>query len=148
MSLKRHLSLVPLSHDHHHGLVAARRLVSGRSAYPDVASPSDSVSLLWERELREHFRQEEEYLFGLNLPATLAPLIERALREHKAMRDLALKAATEEVDCEAFGQLLEGHIRFEERELFPALQESLSEVVLASVGREILGARKDDGDGL
>ncbi len=145
MSLKRHASLVPLSHDHHHGLVAARRLVGGRSAYDDVVSPSESVGVLWDRELREHFRQEEEYLFGLPLPAPVILLIERAVSEHRTMRTIAATATEGAVDPVAFGHILEGHIRVEERELFPALQECLSPEELDRVGGRILGAREESG---
>ena len=41
--LKRHPSLIPLSHDHHHGLVLAERLVRGRAANPKSDWPESAV---------------------------------------------------------------------------------------------------------
>ncbi len=42
--MKRHHSLIPLSHDHHSGLVLAQRLILGRSAAPrSVVFVDDSI---------------------------------------------------------------------------------------------------------
>ena len=58
--MKRHPALVPLSHDHHHGLVQARRL--RRAA--DEADPERRLATAGEfvgffaREGSEHFRED------------------------------------------------------------------------------------------
>ena len=67
MSAKRHPSLIPLSHDHHHGLVLAFRL---REGLPPNRKPADNPQEQAEDAVRffrdnlvAHFRAEEEALF-------------------------------------------------------------------------------------
>jgi hypothetical protein len=135
---RRHPALVPLSHDHHHGLVAARRLRGGEPARGDVPDICVSLRLLWEEELREHFRREEELLApALAGIGELAGMIERMVGEHRLMLEMV-----ERCDAGALGELLEAHIRFEERELFPLIQRELSPEQLDALGVE-LGATGD-----
>jgi hypothetical protein len=64
--MKRHPALVPLSRDHHHALVIARRL---RQATEQTADDAARAFLAhWHDEERHHFRLEEEVL----LPAYAA----------------------------------------------------------------------------
>lgn len=135
----RHRSLVPLSHDHHLGLVAAQRLKRGDPAYRDMTIEA-SIDELWRTELAEHFEQEETYLFSLELSGACRAMVDRALDEHARMRALIANVARgERVDETAreLGALLEKHIRFEERELFEALQEEVGEERMEEVGRAI-----------
>lgn len=145
---KRHPALVPLSHDHHEGLIAAQRLKRAAPAYRDCDDATASIILLWERELEFHFRQEEEHLFGLETGDDLAALIRRALDEHAEMRtmvDECRAGAADEELIRRLGSMLERHIRFEERELFPALQEHLSGEALERIGAAILEERRSGG---
>jgi len=77
---------------------------------------------------------EEEEL----LPALTArgrrDLVDRTLAEHEALRGhLAAAQAGEPGRLEAFGLLLEAHVRFEEGELFPACEALVGDEVLARV---------------
>lgn len=143
-SLQRHPALIPLSHDHHHGLVAAHRLKRGESAYKDIPDAAASIVELWDRELREHFQQEEAFLFP-RIAGDLAVMVERAEREHGAMRDMVARCCVGPVGDEeirTFGALLESHIRFEEREMFPVVQRILGEQELAEIEGEIAARRR------
>jgi hypothetical protein len=84
-------ALIPLSHDHHHGLVQARRL--RRAAEHGAAERRDAAAAFLQffaRDTREHFRDEEEQLFpllaGADEPAT--ELLTRALLEHQRLHAL------------------------------------------------------------
>ena len=84
--MKRHPALAPLSRDHHHALVIARRL---RRAGPEQAADAAAAFLEhWEAEERLHFRLEEEVL----LPAYAAygdldhPAVVRTLLDHVLIR--------------------------------------------------------------
>jgi iron-sulfur cluster repair protein YtfE (RIC family) len=143
--LKRHPALVPLSHDHHQGLMVAQRLKRGDTAYRSVATIRESMKLLWSEELEQHFRQEEEVLFIVpGYPEEVQTMIDRALEDHRRMRELIEQS----IDADAgekgreLGLLLEAHIRFEERELFPMIQEVLGEEKLRELeGKMVANAK-------
>ena len=67
--MKRHAGLVPLSRDHHHGLVMAQRLILGRSTNPRADWPDDRAQQaarlidFFETDLRAHFEAEEAHVF-------------------------------------------------------------------------------------
>ena len=58
--MKRHLALVPLSREHHNGLVIAQRLILGRSTNPRSPWPSavqgqaERLRLFFHKELQPH----------------------------------------------------------------------------------------------
>jgi hemerythrin-like domain-containing protein len=131
--VKRHPGLISLSHDHHHGLVAARRL---RHA-ADLPAPVERVAAVREfvagfsRDTLQHFHEEEQGAFPL-LARHVGPdhrLLVRALEDHVELQALTAKLARD-VDsgradaslmCST-GERLEMHIRLEERKLFPLLE--------------------------
>jgi len=59
------------------------------------------------------------------LPAASAALAERTLAEHRRLRVLveALHRRCDAGTLRDFGDCLVSHVRFEERELFPAIEE-------------------------
>lgn len=130
--MRRHPSLVPLSEDHHHELVQARRLLAAAEAgdaEARLAAADAWVRTFFETTVR-HFRREEEELFPLYARhAGPTPLLERILAEHMELHGLAralrTAVAAGEVDAErllALGTLLREHVRLEERELFEEIQ--------------------------
>ena len=127
--MKRVPALVPLSHDHHDGLMRAfrlrRALESGRRALQDQVA---LLGAFLESSLIPHFRAEEEVLFPRvrALLADDAPLDAR-IAEHREIesriRLLALsRGPYAPEDVEALADLLERHIRAEERQLFQECQ--------------------------
>jgi quercetin dioxygenase-like cupin family protein len=117
--MKRHPALVPLSHDHQHGLVQARRLQQG---------DTDGFAEFFQRDLARHFRQEEETVFPLLAEAGVEPPeLARALLDHQRIR-----AGVARPDA-ALGELLAEHIRLEERVLFETIQRVVPEERLAAL---------------
>ncbi len=143
---RRHQALVPLSHDHHQGLVAAQRLKRGEPAYRSSSEPCGSILELWEKDLAFHFHQEETLLFVHAGGESILPvLVRRALDEHDAFREMVEACRAGRCDSalvRRFGALLESHIRFEERELFPAFQQWLAAPDIEAIGTEIRGERE------
>jgi tellurite methyltransferase len=134
--VKRHPSLASLSRDHHHALILARdarRLPQERSE--DRSAFIVELRLRFDAELAPHFAIEERELVGRSVARgePLASLATRVVADHDALR--AIVASLEPLlltsQCEAFGARLEEHVRFEEREWFPALEEHLGSDVLA-----------------
>ena len=119
--MKRDPRLRALSVDHHHALVIARR------------APAQDASWLrevFEAQLAPHFAVEEELLLPALERAGAAALVVRTAEDHAALR--ALVAAG---DNAGFAERLTAHVRFEERELFPACETLLAAEVLEAVAR-------------
>jgi tellurite methyltransferase len=126
--VKRHPGLASLSRDHHHALVFARQARQWLSE----ATPAERIAELRRRfdtELAPHFAVEEHELVGRTLagPEPLASLAAHVVADHDALRAMlaSLQPVSLGSQCEAFGARLEEHVRFEEREWFPALEEHL-----------------------
>jgi hypothetical protein len=86
--MKRHPELIPLSDDHHHALVEARRL---RRAADTRESAAVATAFLrfFAVETVEHFREEEELLFPLVVAFDEArELLVQALLEHQRLHAL------------------------------------------------------------
>jgi iron-sulfur cluster repair protein YtfE (RIC family) len=158
--MPRHSSLIPLSHDHHHGLVLALRLKKGgpttqkdAEVWPsELLSHARAAHHFFEHELLPHFSQEETHLFPVAalLGGAVADQIEELTREHVEMRRLfgEIPALLEQEDRTALtsllpriGEVLEKHIRREERILFPAMEEALSADQLGAISAGLQNAR-------
>ena len=98
---------------------------------------------LAEAELLGHFRVEEEILFPAVRPFLRSgALLDSLIAEHRVMEDLIrrIAGATDEDRIpllKRFGEVLHGHIRTEERQLFEEIQGQLDASQLAAVGRDI-----------
>jgi mannose-6-phosphate isomerase-like protein (cupin superfamily) len=137
--MKRHPALVPLSHDHHHALVAARRVRRGADSADGEAA--EAFLAFFARDSVRHFREEEELLFPAAAGNEEArdPIL-RALGDHQRLHALAARLraslAAEKPDTAVMrelGETLEAHVRHEERVLFPLLERVVDEETLAAL---------------
>lgn len=124
--MKRHPALIPLSHDHHHALVEARRLRAAADRDDDPAEAAAAFAGFFAAVNVPHFREEEETLFPLVAGFDDArPLIVEALLDHQRLHALVaeLQGSTDvRGSMREIGELLEAHVRREERELFPLIE--------------------------
>lgn len=132
--IKRSPALVEFSRDHHFGLLLVWKIRQGqRTGIPPVRI-SNYVQYFYQHDLCHHFADEEAYLFpilALNNPDRI-----RAEREHAEIRSLVRSLKEDPFDkswLSLLTDLLESHIRFEERELFNQLQASLGHDELLSL---------------
>jgi quercetin dioxygenase-like cupin family protein/hemerythrin len=133
--MKRHPALVPLSHDHHHALVEARRLRRAADA-PESAAVATAFLRFFADQTVGHFREEEELLFPRVLEFEEArELLVQALLEHQRLHALTAQlqqsvSAGGEIEdlMRELGELLEAHVRLEERRLFPLIEQLLEDV--------------------
>lgn len=127
--MKRMRELEKLSHDHHRGLVLARRVrasLSKSETALDVVRPQ--ILAEFEAVLVKHFDLEERFLSPPLRRAGFSGIVDRLLHDHDAIRRLTgLGPAMSADDARTFAALLEEHIRFEERELFEVAQRVLRE---------------------
>ena len=99
------------------------------------------------RETVGHFREEEELLFPLVVDSEDArELLTRALLEHQRIHALVgrlgaqLQAGCPDTDLMAqLGELLEEHIRYEERELFPLIERTVDDLQLPRAPGSVTG---------
>jgi len=144
----RHPSLIPLSHDHHHGLALAlrcRKQSLGQikpMGVEGLRERSAEVIHFFSGDLTAHFRAEEDIVFpllGSALPESL-PIVEQLLKEHKQIagmvRQLERNQRLSQILFD-FGDLLERHIRWEERELFPLYEKHIPAQDAELVGEKI-----------
>jgi hemerythrin len=150
--LRRDPALVPLSREHHGVLVRALDLK--QAARRDGAAQRAAAQAFldaFEAEMRGHFADEEELL----LPAARSfdpEGVARIAAEHREMEALAdsLRSGLDQgrdlgTSCAELGQLLDDHVRYEERAFFETLQRHLSAAELAELGRRLDARRGERG---
>jgi len=146
--IRRDARLFPLSHDHHLALARAREAtlaVDGTAPHDPAAltALAERCAAYFAEHLEAHFKREEKHL----LPVTVArfgrddDLVTRVKDDHAMVRKLT-KRLTDPKDkapmvgrLAAWAKTLVDHVRFEEREWFEALQNSLSPKELDRLGR-------------
>lgn len=140
--MKRSPELTPLSHDHHKALFAAQWLRRAE----DEGDASATLLGFWTAHGRRHFEIEEGILlpgwFEAD-PGASAPMAARLAAEHLAIRTGIRHAGNGKLDLSGFralGSLLDDHVRFEERELFPCIEAGMEADGLSALGREIAEA--------
>jgi hypothetical protein len=132
--MKRHPSLRPLSDDHHAALVLARRLrrdSTGMDAEA-LAALAREVRDELEAELEPHFRVEERWLLPALEGRGAGRLVARTAEDHARLRAL-VHGRWSKHTAQTLGDLLERHVRFEERVLFPEAEALLSETELVPI---------------
>jgi len=157
----RHPSLIALSHDHHHGLALALRC---RKQALGQLKPMGAVGLrerakefldFFAGNLVVHFRAEEEVLFPVIRAAVPAGalMIDELIKNHDQIRKAVPQLETGMGLAKLvfdLGDLLERHIRKEERELFPLFENNLTAGQAEATGvamRQILGTQAGAGSG-
>jgi hemerythrin-like domain-containing protein len=142
--MKRSEALAGLSRDHHKALAVALRL---RRAGPDsVVEAVAGFRDYFETAGNRHFELEEAVLLpALPDEGGWATLTERVREEHRSLREAGartLAAAREDAAPQArqLGEALDAHVRFEERQLFPFLEQRLTAAQLSDLGRRLADA--------
>lgn len=141
--MKRDPNIVPLSRDHHHALLFAWKIRQGLAIGAGLERIRLYVLYFWEHHLEQHFAAEEELLFRI----TDSPLCRQAMEEHRQIRELVDSIRrTGDGDRQNYttlSDLLDRHIRLEERQLFPYLEQHLSPERLSQVGAELRRLHQD-----
>lgn len=137
--MKRHLSIVSLSREHHGALILAKLLQKKSPPYKNLPSDiKEKAAYAMEKyhtELTDHFLAEEVSLLqqvaGINKAMDI--LIDEIYAEHKELRslfELIPGSKNLEAHLNSLGCALENHIRKEERVLFPLVEDTCDEDLL------------------
>lgn len=140
--MKRHKSLFTLSHDHHHGLIAAQVLKKNAPKYEKLPTSfegkTEYILKFYEEELVPHFDAEEKILFPFvkGRDNEIDLIIKDLISEHNKMSEYISAIKKNEHDenlMDELAQLLDGHIRKEERILFEKIQEKFENEELEKI---------------
>lgn len=126
--MKRIPALQPLSREHHTALTLAKACERAAQSRDEVriAKACQRVIQAFSAELEPHFQIEEQSLLPLLHSTENKPLEQRTLADHQQLRALLDGLQQNNIEAlDSFGKLLSAHVRFEERELFPALESLL-----------------------
>ena len=137
--MKRNENLKTLSWDHHDGLVVSFRLQQGLKKNVSVAEMAEYVLHTWSSVLEHHFWQEEQTITpNLKHSEKGKELVKQMIDDHKRFGQLEKQIQLDKSniqDVEEFALLLNQHIRFEERQLFPFFEQEVGLVKLQEVGK-------------
>ena len=132
--LKRHQAIVSFSKDHHYGLLLVWKIRQGLNSAVNPERISNYAIYFFKEDLEKHFREEEQLLFSKLADNDV--LRKQAEAEHLVIYDLIAAIEENKYDALLLKQLadkLEKHIRFEERQLFIHLQNTISSAELESL---------------
>ena len=144
--IKRNAAMVEFSKDHHFALLLVWKIRQGLRKSIEPARISSYIVHFFDTDLIYHFKDEEEVLF--NKLSTKNPLRTQAETEHKNIKQVIDELRKNAVDrnlLKNFADILEKHIRFEERELFEHLQQNLTEDTLAEMASSAKSRNHESG---
>jgi len=145
--IKRSEELQPLSRQHHNGLLFCLLLQKGIKKQADPEVMKEFIQSFWYKDLHHHFVLEENYLLPLinQYPALQAGL-NRMVNEHYELKNIinenSLNISYESI--EALRRNLDAHIRFEERELFPSIEQTISMQQRMAIGAALANEKDDN----
>lgn len=136
--IKRSKHILQLSKDHHFTLLFCWKIRQGLKQHIDTERIKKYVQEFWEKDMQEHFREEENILF--------APVnddkVRKAIEDHQQIKQQVKLIET--LTGEAVAKLLstlanqvDAHVRYEERELFPHLEATLTETQMEAIGGQL-----------
>lgn len=118
MAFKRAAALVPLSRQHHQGLLMVLLLKKGIKHGASPAIMAAFILQNWNGIWEAHFRAEEAFLPASQLDDQLVQYYQRIHSEHVQIKNLVIEIGNN-VHCavliSAWAESFERHIRFEER---------------------------------
>ncbi len=120
--IKRIEALKPLSRDHHHALLLCWKITTGFAKNVAAERIKKYCDWIYSEEITPHFMEEELFIYPVL--GNDNEMIIRALEEHRELRNLFESKVNLEINLKLLASKLQEHVRFEERELFNAVQEA------------------------
>ena len=136
--INRNEHIKRLSREHHFSLLFCWKIRQGLKTNVAAERIRKYAQYFWEQHLQPHFQEEEKILF--------APIkdrqVQRAINEHKSIRQQIEHLSNypenkERKTLAKIANMVDEHVRYEERELFPHLERKLSKEQLEDVGKQI-----------
>ncbi|MGN6165980.1 MAG: hemerythrin domain-containing protein [Flavisolibacter sp.] len=136
--IKRSEHIKQLSKDHHFTLLFSWKIRQGLKHEVDGDRIKKYVAHFWKHDMKPHFLEEEKILF--------APVkddqVQKAIDDHRKIErqvDTVLQSPADKVSEQLLqlAGLVDAHVRFEERELFPHLEKTLTPAQLEVIGEQL-----------
>lgn len=133
--IKRNESLKNVSRDHHFGLLFCWKLRTGLKN-TELDRVKRYADHFYTQHLVPHFKLEEKYIFPLL--GEESTLVQTAMDDHRKLSQLFQDTENTMISLIQIGEILEKHIRFEERVMFKELQRLVPEdKLIAALGTHI-----------
>lgn len=129
--IKRHKAIVHFSREHHFGLLVSWKIRQGFKKEIPIERIKAYTDWAFENQIKPHFEVEEEYMFPVL--ADDDKLKKRAIAEHRKLERLFHDDKDVYRALSLIEELLDNHIRFEERILFNHIQELATEEQLEEI---------------
>ncbi len=126
--MKRHQGLQEISKEHRVILSFCLDLKKGIKNDVSAQKINAYIKWFWEAFLEAHILFEEKRIYSLS---TIHETFKtQALKEHSTLKSIVLQNQIKIDEAGQFADILEKHIRFEERHVFKDLQKYTSEEIL------------------
>ena len=136
--IKRNKNIAPISREHHATLLFCWKIRQGLALQIDKARINRYIQWFRENHLLPHFKTEEKYLFFNPDDA----LVSKALQEHSLIIELMDRIneadhQVSETDLISLATLVNDHTRYEERVVFPHLEQTFTRNRLIQIGESL-----------
>jgi hemerythrin-like domain-containing protein len=136
--LRRNENIIPLSKDHHTTLLFCWKIKQGIKLGAEPGTIKNYLAYFWKDHMEPHFREEEEILFS----PLVDEMVQKAIAEHHQIKDQVKKIMSLDGDAvipelSLLSDIVDDHVRYEERQLFPHLEQTLGEDDLNIIGRQL-----------
>ncbi|MDQ6845954.1 MAG: hemerythrin domain-containing protein [Bacteroidota bacterium] len=136
--IKRNENILKLSKEHHFSLLFCWKIRQGLKMNIDASRIIKYAQYFYEHFLRLHFREEETFIFR----SLDDKRIEKAIVQHKEINKRVAKLSKNtddnaNVQLEKLANLVDDHVRYEERILFPYIERALTDEQLEAIGKKL-----------
>lgn len=152
--MKRHVTLIPFSRDHHEALILSRLMQRDAPAYKGLPSDNSGKAsyafAFFHDKLLPHFQAEEQCIAAVLMgkDPQLDTKLTEMIQEHRQLSDFFQSipgSDSQETVLHDTGKLLEKHIRSEERELFPLIEQLFDDEFLVKISDSLTAFTHEKG---
>ena len=140
--IRRNESIMKLSREHHFSLLFCWKIRNGLKQGAETGRIIQYVHYFRDTHMLPHFKQEEEILFA----PVKDNMVQKAIEDHTNILQQVELLEKDGTNIESklmnVADTVDNHVRYEERELFPHLENILSNDQLAAIGQQM----KEDED--
>ncbi|HEY5406878.1 MAG TPA: hemerythrin domain-containing protein [Ginsengibacter sp.] len=149
--IKRDENILKLSKEHHFSLLFCWKIKQGLNGEIPTGRIIKYVQYFSTHFLIPHFREEELFLFS----ALKDEKVDKAIEQHKKINNVIAEVLSDDEvkskkALQKMAELVDEHVRYEERDLFPHIESKLSSEQLRSIGKKLNEAQplplKDEYD--
>ncbi|WP_018342327.1 hemerythrin domain-containing protein [Cytophaga aurantiaca] len=110
-----------LIQEHHRGLILCHNIHQGLRKNIEPERIQKYCAWFFKEHIEAHFNVEEQYIFPLL--GNSHPFVKKALREHRKIKRLIYESEDVMKSINLLEELMEAHIRFEEKNVFTELKK-------------------------